>query len=1010
MAELFSETGQSTDISGPSPTLRGIFLPGIDRENFADGLGLVSPLGGGGTLRNYQGYGPSAAGGADFTQLRDLSNALGSFGAGETFNVNYEGLVGPQGPPGPPGPQGFPGLSYSDVYQSSANGLFQLTHNLAEIDALGTAADKFLYVSSYDQQGTPEFVGTETRPKGDVDDWWWAAGIDYDGSVMLVGIDYGRLYLSTNGGTSWTEKQPAGDADIYWYDCASDADGSVLVACTYLTSGEHVYVSTNSGSSWADRKPVVANIDGYLVDVSADGAEMIVGGYVGRLWTSINSGTGWTERQPTGDADRAWRGVGVNSTGTVFVACCDNSFGSGGVYVSADSGSTWLDKTPSGAHAGNTWRSVRVDSSGNKMIATIYGGAAGVGEVWTTTDGGTNWTKRQPNGSSDVYFQMSDIDDSGSNMIVAAASGRAYSSNDGGVTWTEITPAGSNDRNWRCLEISGDGTKGVIGCASSSAGLGRIYTLATGATWYEATWAEANVTAQARSLLDDDTQGDQQTTLGLGTGDSPEFTGLTLSGLTASKMVATDGSKNLISSDLAAFVTGTANEIDITDDGDGTVTIGIVDPLIVAKGGTGAASLTDHSILLGSGTDAITPLGVATNGQLPIGSTGADPVLAGLTGTANQITVTNGAGSITLATPQNIATDSDVQFNSVGIGGTPGGAGDRLCVYSANGVDKICLEHDNSDAYVYWTNGILVLKTAEENTNGALSVQGNGTGVGFMRVYSQDDSNYVEFLCQNNVGYLRTSGNILTLNNNGNYGISCFNNSGAGETQEFRYYGYRTGDQNRYMSISIGADAVDTASFDDIGSFWFNGIIKSTNGAQLGDGGTTNYMKLTSAGLLTFLGTAGLTYGFIYNDNNTIATVLTNQNTWYRSYDAAQAWTSGTSKDMTLGDGYIQVDTAGHYLAVWTASIDFSAAPGASQQVEGGFMVDPNTGTYAIVAGGLAHRTIANSTDTGDFMGVAVLDLNANDKVGLGFNNNSSAGKTIHNEHASLVLIQIAGT
>lgn len=56
---------------------------------------------------------------------------------------------------------------------------------------------------------------------------------------------------------------------------------------------------------------------------------------------------------------------------------------------------------------------------------------------------------------------------------------------------------------------------------------------------------------------------------------------------------------------------------------------------------------TDHGLLVGSGqTNAITALAVATNGQLPIGSTGADPVLATLTAGAG-ITITNGAGSIT---------------------------------------------------------------------------------------------------------------------------------------------------------------------------------------------------------------------------------------------------------------------------------------------------------------------------------------------------------------------------
>jgi len=90
----------------------------------------------------------------------------------------------------------------------------------------------------------------------------------------------------------------------------------------------------------------------------------------------------------------------------------------------------------------------------------------------------------------------------------------------------------------------------------------------------------------------------------------------------------------------------------------GTDTVDITwDTLTVAEGGTGATSLTDGGILLGSGTGAITPLGVAANGQIPIGDGTTDPVLAGITGTANEVTVTDGAGTITLSLPNNAGTD-----------------------------------------------------------------------------------------------------------------------------------------------------------------------------------------------------------------------------------------------------------------------------------------------------------------------------------------------------------------
>lgn len=68
---------------------------------------------------------------------------------------------------------------------------------------------------------------------------------------------------------------------------------------------------------------------------------------------------------------------------------------------------------------------------------------------------------------------------------------------------------------------------------------------------------------------------------------------------------------------------------------------------------------TNHSLLLGNSTGSLTSLGAATNGQLPIGSTGVDPVLATLTA-GSGISVTNGAGSITIA---NTHTQGAVTFN-----------------------------------------------------------------------------------------------------------------------------------------------------------------------------------------------------------------------------------------------------------------------------------------------------------------------------------------------------------
>lgn len=69
-------------------------------------------------------------------------------------------------------------------------------------------------------------------------------------------------------------------------------------------------------------------------------------------------------------------------------------------------------------------------------------------------------------------------------------------------------------------------------------------------------------------------------------------------------------------------------------------------PISVSEGGTGNISLTAHSVLVGEGTSAITPLSVGTNGQVLVGSTGADPVFATLT--SSSLTYTTGAGSLAI--------------------------------------------------------------------------------------------------------------------------------------------------------------------------------------------------------------------------------------------------------------------------------------------------------------------------------------------------------------------------
>jgi len=91
------------------------------------------------------------------------------------------------------------------------------------------------------------------------------------------------------------------------------------------------------------------------------------------------------------------------------------------------------------------------------------------------------------------------------------------------------------------------------------------------------------------------------------------------------------------------------------------------DPIQVALGGTGAATLTAHGVLVGEGTSAVTPLSAGTSGQVLVGSTGADPVFATLTSSDSSITFTTGAGTLSLQVTTPVSPWTDVTGTSVAL-------------------------------------------------------------------------------------------------------------------------------------------------------------------------------------------------------------------------------------------------------------------------------------------------------------------------------------------------------
>jgi Repeat of unknown function (DUF5907) len=179
-----------------------------------------------------------------------------------------------------------------------------------------------------------------------------------------------------------------------------------------------------------------------------------------------------------------------------------------------------------------------------------------------------------------------------------------------------------------------DGDKGDI----SVSGTGTTWTIDAGAV----TYAKMQNVSVSQRILGRNTAG---------TGPMEELTAATvknLLGLTFGDLTGTATDAQI--PDLNTLTTGLTTSRCVETDGTGKLGVA-AGACGVSGGSTGISGATNHGLMVATGGTTGTSLPVAANGQIPIGSAGADPVLALPQGTANQIRVTPGAGTLVFDLP-----------------------------------------------------------------------------------------------------------------------------------------------------------------------------------------------------------------------------------------------------------------------------------------------------------------------------------------------------------------------
>jgi hypothetical protein len=206
---------------------------------------------------------------------------------------------------------------------------------------------------------------------------------------------------------------------------------------------------------------------------------------------------------------------------------------------------------------------------------------------------------------------------------------------------------------------------------------------------------------------------------------------------------------NYVSGSEIKAPTGSFGTVDIDS---GTIT-GITD-LAVADGGTGASSLTDGGVLLGSGTGAITAMSALGDGEMIVGDGSTDPVAE------------SGA---TLRTSIGVGTGDSPQFTDLTLTG-----GDITLTNAATDIDL------------------------KDNTTSALTFDAGVGGTSVLSIHTNNSAEAVEVQ-----GVLKTSG-ILSGSSDayfGQYGVNYVSAS-AGNIQAT---GYVSGSTGRFTTLDASA-------------------------------------------------------------------------------------------------------------------------------------------------------------------------------------------------------------
>jgi photosystem II stability/assembly factor-like uncharacterized protein len=227
--------------------------------------------------------------------------------------------------------------------------------------------------------------------------YWAITTSSADGTKLVVAASEGGICTSDDSGATWRSNNVPNEA---WAAVAASADGTKLYAAAYSEYQDStdppagIFASTNSGGTWVLTAAPLRNWGS--IACSADGTKLIAAdeglkaapdfSTPSCLWVSTNSGA-------TFQVERSidvgwWISVACSSDGNTVVA----AHSTGLLLTSKDGGGSWRRNAVSVTGAEFAW-GVACSADGRRMAVQWVVGAGQIssGSIYVSTDSGVSW-------------------------------------------------------------------------------------------------------------------------------------------------------------------------------------------------------------------------------------------------------------------------------------------------------------------------------------------------------------------------------------------------------------------------------------------------------------------------------------------------------------------------------------------------------------------------------------------------------------------------------------------